>query len=93
MSSTPAVCPRCGQALPGEGRFCPSCGARAAGAPRPLHRDRAAGKLAGVCAGLADYFDVDATLVRALYAVATLFSGVAPGIVLYVILMLVVPAE
>jgi phage shock protein PspC (stress-responsive transcriptional regulator) len=46
-----------------------------------------------VCAGLADYFDLDPTLVRVVFAVATFFTGILPGLILYVILALVIPAR
>ena len=47
--------------------------------------------LAGVCAGVAEYFGIDATLLRILYAVCTLFSGAVPGLILYIILMVIMP--
>lgn len=50
-------------------------------------------KMAGVCAGLAEYFNLDATLVRVLYAALTFFSVGFPGIVLYIILMLIMPEK
>ena len=92
MSAT-ATCPRCLRELNPEARYCHVCGTRVAGAPRELRRLRAKEKLAGVCAGLADYFDLDPTLVRVVYVVASVFTGVLPGIALYVILALVIPVE
>lgn len=50
-------------------------------------------KLAGVCAGLAEYFGLDATLVRVLYVVLTVFSAGFPGIVLYIIMTLIMPEK
>lgn len=47
--------------------------------------------LAGVCGGIADYFEIDPTLVRAGYAALTLFSVAFPGILLYILLCLIVP--
>ena len=47
--------------------------------------------LAGVCGGLAAHFGIDPTIVRALYAVLTLFSAGFPGIILYIILWVVMP--
>lgn len=47
--------------------------------------------LAGVCAGVAEYFGIDTTLLRILYAVCTLFSGAFPGLILYIILMVIMP--
>ena len=42
---------------------------------RRLTRQRANGKVAGVCAGLADYFDVDVVLVRAIWVVLSIVPG------------------
>ena len=39
---------------------------------RPFRRDRADGKVAGVCAGIADYFGIDPLLVRAVFVIGTL---------------------
>lgn len=50
-------------------------------------------KIAGVCAAIANYFDFDVTIVRIVYAVLTVFSTGFPGVILYLILMLVIPKE
>ena len=47
-------------------------------------------KIAGVCAGLADYLDMDQTLVRAIWILFTLLGG--SGILAYLILWLIMPA-
>lgn len=47
--------------------------------------------LAGVCSGLAEYFDVDPTLVRVAFVVAVM-AGFS-GILAYIILWVVVPAK
>ena len=47
--------------------------------------------IAGVCGGIADYFDVDPTLIRVIYLVLSLFSAAFPGVLLYIILMLMIP--
>ena len=54
-----------------------------------LTRSEENGKIAGVCAGIAEYFRVDETLVRAALVVFTLLGGW--GIPLYAILWLVMP--
>jgi len=46
--------------------------------------------IAGVCGGLADYFDADPTVVR-LIALLLLVMGGAPGLLPYIILWIVVP--
>lgn len=93
MAAAPLKCRRCLREVPADARFCPICGAHVAGAPRVLRRCRDAGKLAGVCAGMADYFDLDPTLMRVIFLVATFFTGVIPGIILYLILALILPAD
>lgn len=47
--------------------------------------------IAGVCAGLADYFNLDPTLVRVGYIVVSLLSAAFPGLLIYIILWLVMP--
>jgi phage shock protein C len=46
-------------------------------------------KVAGVCGGLAEYFNVDSTLVRLIFVLATLMGG--PGLLLYIVLWVVMP--
>ena len=48
--------------------------------------------LAGVCSGIAEYFDLDITLVRVCYAALTIFSTCFPGLLLYLLLILIMPA-
>lgn len=46
----------------------------------------------GVCAGIAEYFEIDPTIVRVVYILASLILGLGfGGVVLYVILALVIP--
>lgn len=47
--------------------------------------------LAGVCGGIADYFEIDPTLVRAGYAILTAFAVAFPGILLYILLCFIMP--
>ena len=60
-------------------------------AGKPLHRSRNDRVLAGVCGGLAAWLGWDATLVRILYVVISIFSVAFPGIIVYLILWLVMP--
>lgn len=46
-------------------------------------------KIAGVCGGLAEYFDIDATIIRVVWLLAVLFAGT--GILVYLVLWIVVP--
>lgn len=48
--------------------------------------------IAGVCAGIAEYFGWDATLLRIVYVLATFFTAFA-GVIIYIILWIVMPAK
>ncbi len=58
---------------------------------RRLRRNTNNKVIGGVCSGLADYFDIDTTLVRAVVASSVIFAGVGLG--LYLVLWIVLPAE
>ena len=47
--------------------------------------------VAGVCGGLADYFDMDPTLVRVGYVLLSFFTAAFPGLLLYAILAVIMP--
>ena len=49
--------------------------------------------IAGVCAGIAEYFGWDIALVRILYLVLSIFSAAFPGIIIYIVLWIVMPRE
>lgn len=49
--------------------------------------------LFGVCAGIAEYFDVDPTIIRVLWTCLTVFSTLFPGIILYIILAIIIPVR
>ncbi len=48
--------------------------------------------LGGVCAGLAEYVDIDPTVVRVLYVLLTFFTAFS-GVIIYIILLLVMPQK
>lgn len=56
---------------------------------RRLYRSRKDRKIAGVCGGLAEYFNVDPTLIRIVWAVLVLGAGT--GIIAYLLFWLIVP--
>lgn len=58
----------------------------------PKKLTRSANKmLAGVCAGIAEYLNLDPTVVRVAYVVISILSAAFPGVLLYLILMLLMP--
>ena len=56
---------------------------------KKLTRDTANGKLAGVCAGIAKYLDIDVTIIRILWVFITLAGG--SGLIAYIVCALVMP--
>jgi phage shock protein C len=58
---------------------------------RKLYRSRTNRQVAGVCGALAQYFKVDATLIRILFVVLAVLGG--SGIVLYLAMWIIVPNE
>jgi phage shock protein PspC (stress-responsive transcriptional regulator) len=56
-----------------------------------LYRSRTEKMLGGVCGGLAQYLNVDVTLVRALWVIISLLAGT--GLLAYIILWVIIPLE
>jgi phage shock protein C len=57
-----------------------------------LMRSREGRMLAGVCAGVADYFSLDVTLVRVVWAVVSVITGGA-GVLAYLVAWILIPEE
>ena len=58
---------------------------------RKLMRSRTHKVIAGVCGGIAEYLDVDPTVVRVVYVAASIFSALFPGLLAYIILAFLMP--
>jgi phage shock protein C len=96
-------CTQCGAQLADSARFCTSCGKPAgksstraessgfaAAAPKKLRRIVSRKKIAGVCAGFAEYFDTDITLMRVIW-VALLLLPPQLGLIAYIVCWVVLP--
>jgi phage shock protein C len=99
-------CTQCGTQLADTARYCTSCGkptgprdegsnpalplAAAGPAPRKLRRIISEKKIAGVCAGFAEYFDTDLTLMRVIW-VALLLLPPNLGLIAYIVAWAVMP--
>jgi phage shock protein C len=59
---------------------------------KQLYRSTSNKMIAGVCAGIAEYFNIDPVIVR-IIAVLLLLPGGLPGFVPYVILWIIVPKK
>jgi len=87
-------CPQCGRESTERVNFCCHCGTALCNPParkKPLMRSRTNRKIAGVCAGFAEYFDLDPSLVRLLWVALVLFGGY--GLLAYLIAWIVIPEE
>lgn len=58
---------------------------------RRLRRSRTDRQIAGVMGGLAEYFDLDPTLLRVIYVIGSIVSAAFPGLLVYLVLWLVIP--
>jgi len=54
-----------------------------------LYKSATDKKLDGVCAGIAEYFNIDPTVIRLLWVLATLFVGA--GVLAYIVAAIVMP--
>jgi phage shock protein C len=59
--------------------------------PKRLHRSNRDRKIAGICSGLGEYFNIDPTIIRILWIVLIFAGGV--GLLIYVIMWLAVPLD
>jgi len=59
---------------------------------KKLVRPQKGRKLAGVCVGIANYFNIDSTVVR-LFWIFLLLPGGIPGVLLYVLCWIIIPEE
>ena len=58
---------------------------------KQLYRSTTDRKIAGVCGGIAEYFDMDPTVVRLIFAAVSIFSGV--GILAYIAAVIIIPEQ
>ena len=58
---------------------------------KPLYRSKSDRMVAGVCAGLAEYFDTNPAFIRILFLLLALAGG--PGILIYIVCIIAIPEE
>jgi phage shock protein C len=86
-------CNHCGKVIQDDAAVCAYCGIRVGTslARRKLMRPRVGRKIAGVCLGFSEYFDLDVTLVRVVWLIASCVTGI--GLLSYPIAWIVMPEE
>jgi phage shock protein C len=91
------TCGRCFKELEEGSAFCRFCGAAirataTATPPRRLVRMPEEGRIAGVCAGIANHFDIDVTLVRLAWVILAIIPGLlVGGLIAYVAAWICMP--
>lgn len=60
---------------------------------KKLYRSLKSRMLGGVCAGLAEYFDIDVSLVRLIFVGIALISAIIPMVIFYIIAWIVIPSN
>ena len=91
------TCRHCQQSLPADSNFCPTCGTdqRQPTAvppfdPRQLRRSATKRKFAGVCGGIAEYVDIELTIVRLIWVILSIVPGaIFGGIAVYLLAWLI----
>lgn len=60
---------------------------------KKLYRSDSNKIFGGIIGGLGEYFDVDPVLLRLVWVLFLIFTGVIPGLIIYIIAMIVVPSN
>jgi phage shock protein PspC (stress-responsive transcriptional regulator) len=90
-------CRQCGKEIADHSNFCYFCGASqvyatAPGEARRLRRPVMNRAVGGVCAAFAEYLDIDVTLLRFLWLLVVVFTGIFPGVIAYLVAWMVIPS-
>lgn len=92
-------CPYCAEEILDDAVKCRHCGSMLAAGqsppptPKRLTRSRQGQMLMGVCAGLAQYTNLDPTLVRVLAVLLAFVSGCLPVVLGYFVMGIIIPEE
>ncbi len=60
---------------------------------KKLYRSQKDVKISGVCGGIAEYFDMDATIIRLLWVLGSCMTGFLIGLVAYVACVFIIPID
>ena len=86
-------CNYCGKVIQDDAAVCAYCGVRVGGSVARIRlvRPLVGRKIAGVCLGFSEYFDIDVTAVRLVWLVASFMTVI--GFISYPIAWVVMPEE
>ena len=60
---------------------------------KKLYRSQSSKMLGGICAGLAEYLEVDSTLIRLIFVAVGLLTAIFPMLLFYVIAWIIIPVR
>jgi len=60
---------------------------------KKLYRNTTNKVFAGICGGLGEYFDIDPVLIRLIWLLIVVFTGIFPGAVVYIIAIFIIPKQ
>ena len=61
---------------------------------KKIYRSRTDRKIAGVCGGVADFFNIDVTIIRLIYVFITIFAtAIIGGVLFYFLCAFIIPNE
>jgi phage shock protein C len=87
-------CSNCGREITDSSTYCASCGAeqRKKVLYKRLTLSATDSKIAGVCGGIAEYLDIDPTVVRLIWLVLSIVpGGIVGGLVVYLVAWIIIP--
>ena len=56
-----------------------------------LYRSKTNKVFAGICGGLGEYLNIDPVVLRLIWALIVIFTGIIPGVVVYIIAIFIIP--
>jgi phage shock protein C len=60
---------------------------------KKLYRSNTDKVFAGICGGLGEYYDVDAVILRLIWLLVVIFTGIFPGVLVYLIAIFIIPKK
>lgn len=59
--------------------------------PKRLYRSGTNRIFAGICGGIGEYANIDPVLIRLVWTLVVIFTGLVPGVLAYIIAIFIVP--
>lgn len=59
--------------------------------PKRLYRSKKNKIFAGICGGLGEFFNVDPTALRLVWLLIVVFTGIFPGVIVYILAVFIIP--